>query len=276
MTIIRKCRIAAKYFTVGMVALFGLLPFILMVSTSIKSERDAFAMPPKWIFFTPTFKNYLKLLEEVAFVRAIFNSTVIAAGATIVATVIAILAGYALTRFRFRGKGALSNLILSLRAVPPIAFVIPYFVIWRSLHLADTYFAMIIMYVALCLPLLTLMIRSFFIDIPIEIEEAAMVDGCTRWQALRLVLIPAIIPGITASGIMAFILLWNEFLFALFTTGRITKTLPVQIYASLGLYYLDWGRLSSAAVIAVIPAIIFIAFTQKYIVRGLTMGAVKK
>ena len=119
------------------------------------------------------------------------------------------------------------------------------------------------------------MMRSFFFDVPIEIEEAALVDGCSRWQTLRLVLIPAVLPGILASSTLAFILLWNDFIYALFNTGRDTRTLPIEIYNSLGYYQLDWARLSTSAVVAILPAIIFIALAQKYIVRGLTMGAVK-
>jgi len=145
----------------------------------------------------------------------------------------------------------------------------------RTLNLADTYFSMIIMYVTLILPLLIWMIRSFFAEIPYEIEEAAMVDGCTRWQTLRYILIPTVIPGIMASATLSFIFVWNEFMFALINTGRNTRTLPIEIYNSLGYYQLDWAKLSCSAVIAIIPVIIIIALTQKYIIRGLTMGAVK-
>jgi multiple sugar transport system permease protein len=265
----------AKYVTVGIVAFVGLIPVILMIFTSIKTELDAFAMPPKWLFI-PTLENFTKLLSELAFLRSILNSLTIAAGATFIATIIAISTSYALTRFSFRGKGTFPYLILTFRAVPPIALVIPYYWIWRSVNLTDTYFSMIVTYVAFSLPMLIWMIRSFFLEVPIEIEEAAMVDGCTRWQALRLVLIPAVIPGIIASAILTFVFVWNEFMIALIITGRNTRTLPIEIHSSLGQYYLYWGKLSSSGVIAIIPAIIFIAFTQKYIVRGLTMGAVKK
>jgi multiple sugar transport system permease protein len=119
------------------------------------------------------------------------------------------------------------------------------------------------------------MMRSFFTDVPIEIEEAAMVDGCSRWKTLTLIVVPAVAPGIMAAATLAFITLWNDFIFAMFNTGRNTRTLPVEIYSSLGYYQMDWAKLSTSAVIAIIPAVLFIAFTQKYIVRGLTMGAVK-
>ena len=131
------------------------------------------------------------------------------------------------------------------------------------------------MYITIALPIVTWMMYSFFQEIPIEVEEAALVDGCKRWQVLRYIIIPMVLPGIFAASSLSFILLWNEFLFALFTTGKNTRTLPVEIYSSIGYYELDWAKLSTIAVFAIIPAIIFISLTQKYIVRGLTMGAVK-
>jgi multiple sugar transport system permease protein len=263
-----------KHAILALVAFVGLAPFLLILFTSLKRPNEAIVNPPKWIF-TPTLDAYRELMGDVSFLRSILNSLIIAGAATITATLLGILAGYALSRFRFRGQGVVAYLILFLRMVPPITFVIPYFLIWRTLHLADTYISMILMYIALALPLLVWMIRSFFLDFPTEIEEAALVDGCSRWQMLRLVATPAVLPGILASSTLAFIALWNEFMFALFNTGRNTRTLPIEIYNSIGYYQLDWARLSSTAIIAIIPAILFIALTQRYLVRGLTLGAVK-
>jgi multiple sugar transport system permease protein len=263
-----------KHALLAFVASVGLAPFLLILVTSLKRPNEAIVNPPKWIF-TPTLDAYRELMGDVDFLRSILNSLIIAGAATLVATILGILAGYAISRFRFRGQGVVSYLILFLRMVPPITFVIPYFLIWRTLHLADTYISMILMYITLALPLMVWMIRSFFLDFAVEIEEAALVDGCSRWQMLRLVATPAVLPGILASSTLAFIGLWNEFMFALFNTGRTTRTLPIEIYNSIGYYQLDWARLSSTAIIAIIPAILFIALTQRYLVRGLTMGAVK-
>jgi multiple sugar transport system permease protein len=263
-----------KHAILALVAFIGIIPFILILVTSLKHPYEAIVNPPKLIF-TPTLDSYITLLESTDFLRSVMNSLIIAGSATFLATIIAILAGYALSRFRVRGGTVVAYTILFLRMVPPITYVIPYFLIWRMLKLSDTYVAMILMYITLCLPLLIWMLRSFFLDFPIEIEEAALVDGCSRWQMLRLIAIPAILPGILASATLAFISLWNEFMFALFNTGGNTRTLPIEIYNSIGYYQLDWARLSSTAVVAVIPAIIFIALTQRYLVRGLTMGAVK-
>jgi multiple sugar transport system permease protein len=271
---LRTIRILAKHAFLALAALIGLIPFLLILLTSLKHPSEAIVMPPKWVF-TPTLENYRELLSNTDFLKSVLNSLIIAGGATIIATVLGILAGYVLSRFRLRGGMIISYMILFLRMVPPISFVIPYFVIWRFFHLADTYFAMIMMYIALALPLLIWMIRGFFLDFPVEIEEAAMVDGCTRWQMLRTVAIPAMLPGILAASMLTFISLWNEFMFALFNAGRVTRTLPKEIYSSIGYYQLDWARLSTTAIVAIIPAILFIAFTQRHLVRGLTMGAVK-
>jgi len=263
-----------KHTILALVALIGIIPFILILVTSLKRPNEAIVTPPKFIF-TPTFDSYITLMGNVDFLKSVLNSLIIAGSATFLGTMIAVLAGYALSRFRVRGGNVIAYTILFLRMVPPITFVIPYFLIWRTLRLSDTYVAMILMYITLCLPMLIWMLRSFFLDFPIEIEEAALVDGCSRWQMLRLIAIPAVMPGILASATLAFISLWNEFMFALFNTGRTTRTLPVEIYNSIGYYQLGWARLSSTAIIAIIPAILFIALTQRYLVRGLTMGAVK-
>jgi multiple sugar transport system permease protein len=271
---IRRIQKIAKMFVLSLIAFISLIPFILIFFTSIKERVDALSMPPVW-FFVPTLRNYVDLLTNVTFLKAVLNSLVISSAATLTAMVVGVLAGYGFSRFKFQGRGFFTYLILALRMVPSIVFIIPYFVIWTTIRLNDTYVSMILMYLTLCLPLIILMMRSFVVDVPVELEEAAMVDGCSRWQTLRLILVPALRPGILAASTLAFIALWNDFILALFNTGRNTRTLTVEIYTSLSFYQLDWNKLSTSAVIAVIPAIIFISLTQKYIVRGLTMGAIK-
>ncbi len=264
----------AKIATLLTIVFVTLIPFLLVVMTSLKTKVDSVALPPKWLF-TPTFENYVEQLANEEFFRAAINSLIIASATTLIATFIAVFAGYALARYRFRGQGVFAYSFLLVRAVPPIAFVIPYFMIWRDLDWRDTYQAMIVMYLTLALPLMVWMMRSFFVEIPVEIEEAAQVDGCTKLQAMRYVLIPNVMSGIVAAAGLSFILVWNEFMYALFNTGNETQTLPVQIYQSLGYFETNWAKLSSAAVVAVIPAVIFVGLTQRFIVRGLSMGAVK-
>lgn len=263
-----------KHVFLIVVAAAALAPFVLVVITSLKTDVDAVSLPPKWVF-APTLANYSEQLVNDVFIKSVRNSLIVAGSATAISAVFGIFAGYALSRFRFRGSGAYAYSFLALRMVPPIAFVIPYYLIWRDLHLTNSYVALIVMYLTLSLPLIVWMMRSFFVEVPTEVEEAALVDGCTRFQSLRYVLLPIVRPGIVASAGLSFILVWNEFMFALFNTGVDTQTLPIQIYSSLGYYSTNWAKLSSAAVVAVIPAVIFVALTQKYIVRGLSLGAVK-
>lgn len=269
-----RAKQVAKIVTLLVVVLITLVPFLLVLMTSLKTKVDSVALPPKWTF-TPTLENYVEQLANEEFFRAALNSLIIASATTLIATFVAVFAGYALARFRFRGSGAFAYSFLLIRAVPPIAFVIPYFMIWRDLGWRDSYQAMVVMYLTLALPLMVWMLRSFFVELPVEIEEAAMVDGCTRFAAMRHVLIPNVMPGIVAAAGLSFILVWNEFMYALFNTGTQTRTLPVEIYQSLGYFETNWAKLSSAAVVAVIPAAILVGLTQRFIVRGLSMGAVK-
>ncbi len=264
-----------KYIFLASVAFIGVFPFILVFLTSFKSRVDATAMPPVW-FFVPTFKNYIDQFTNINVLNATKNSVIIAISATLISIFIGVFTGYIISRFRSRGLGILSQSTLWLRIIPPISIIIPYFVIWHIVGLMDTYFALIVMYIIIVMPLATWMMISFFKEIPMGIEEAAMVDGCNRIQAIRFVIIPMVIPGIFAASALSFIVLWNEFLFAVFISGENSRTLPVELYNSLGIFELDWGRLSTITVFSIIPAIIFISLTQKYIVRGLTMGAIKE
>lgn len=253
----------------------ALVPFVLMVLTSIKPPAEAVTAPPTW-FFTPTLENFKEQLTgNGALVLALKNSILIGLVTTIVTVFLSLGTGYGLTHFNFRGKSAYTNSFLALRAIPPVTFVLPYYLLWRELHLLGTYFALVIMYLTLCLPLAVWMMVAFFSDIPTEIEEACALDGCTTFQSLRYVLIPMLGPGIAATAGLCFILVWNEFLFALFTTTVETRTLPAELYSQLGYFSTNWGGLSSVGVISAIPVVIFVAFLQRYIVRGLAGGAVK-
>ena len=274
MALRQKLATLAKHVLLALYLFLSLAPFILLVLTSIKNGNDAMAMPPAWLFM-PTFANYASLLSDREFIGAVINSVIVAFGATAISTAAGTLTGYAFARFRFAGRSALSFLILVMRMIPPIALVVPYYLLWQWLGLRDTHIALIAMYVALSLPIVVWMMYSFFLDFPTEIEEAAIVDGASRWKTFRLIVVPAMYPSILASATLAFLLVWNEFIFAQFNTGRVTRTLPVEIYSKLGVFGFDWGILSASAVIAVVPAVVFFALTQKHLVRGLTMGAVK-
>ena len=263
-----------KHGVLGLYGLFSLFPLLLIVLTSLKEKKDALSSPPTFIF-KPTLDNYTGDVFNLDVLHAIGNSFLIALAATTIAILLGIFCSYALSRLRYRGKRITQGVILSLRLIPPISLVIPYFIVFSKLGMLDRFPSMILMYLTICLPLIVWMIKSFYDETPVELDEAAKIDGCTRFQTLRYVLLPAIAPGIFASAALTFIVMWNDFMFALYITGSHTRTLPVEIYNSIGYYALDWGKMSAMAVVAIIPAIVFIALAQKYIVKGLTMGAVK-
>ena len=257
------------------IAAVTLIPFMLMVITSLKPSAIAVTSPPVW-WFRPTLDNFrAQFSVDNPILLAMRNSIIVGLSATLLTLMLSVGTAYALTHYEFRGKDRYFTSFLALRAVPPIAFVLPYFLIWRNLHLTGTFVPLIVMYLTLCMPFAVWMMCTFMDEIPIEVEEAALLDGCSRWQTIRHVLAPLIAPGISATAGLSFILVWNEFLYALFNTTANTRTMPAQIYSQLGYFTTDWSGLSSVAVVSVIPAIVFVALSQRFIVRGLTGGAVK-
>ena len=262
------------YGALGLYSAFSLLPFLMIMLTAFKLPKDALSNPPTLVF-KPTMINFVEQLKNAAVLKAIANSLIIALSATLISVALGVFSAYAMSRYKFKGKGFSQGLILSLRLIPPITLVIPYFIIFSKLGMLDNHLSLIIMYLTVCLPLIVWMMKSFYDEIPVDLDEAAEIDGCTKFQLLRHVLLPTIAPGIFAASALTFIVMWNDFMFALYITGFSSRTLPIEIYNSIGYYSLDWGKMSAVAVVAIIPAIVFIAFAQKYIVKGLTMGAVK-
>lgn len=255
---------------------FFLFPIYWIVSVAFKSRPDIFAGPERYFIFEPTLTNLEAILfGRRSFVPNLINSGIIAVSSTGLAVFFGTLAGYALSRWRFRRSSDVAFYILSTRMMPPIAVIIPMYLIFRGLGLVDTYGAIIIAHTVFSLPLVTWLMKSFFDDLPVELEEAAKVDGCTVPQAFWWITLPLSLPGLASAAIFAFIFSWNEFLFSLILTGFETKTLPVAVIgfqASLGV---RWGEMAAGATVAIIPVLIFALLVQRYLVRGLTAGAVK-
>lgn len=255
--------------------LIYLYPIIWQVTTAFKTQSDALAMPPKWIF-TPTFENFANVLFERQMGRFFLNSVIIAVGSSVLAVIIGAMAAYALGRFQFKGKRDIAFWILSTRMAPPVAVIIPIFILYRNyLKLYNTYFGMILIYLVFNLPFAVWMLRGFFAEIPRDIEDAALVDGCSRWQAFWRVLLPMVAPGLAATAIFCIIVSWNEFLFALILTADKTKTLPVAITTFVSGMEIQWGELTASGTVVMIPLLIFALAVQRHLVRGLTLGAVK-
>lgn len=262
--------------TIGLViaAIVFLFPILWAVLMSLKTRVDALAMPPKW-FFTPTLEHYATVWSDGTLLLYAQNSLIVAVSSTLIGLVLGVPAAYVLARVEFRGQNALLLGILSTRMIPPVAFIIPFFVIFTGLSLKDTLFALIIVYLTIILGFVIWMMRSYFLEIPKELEEAATVDGCNRLQVFVRIVLPLAMPGIATSAIFSFIFAWNEFLYAMVLTTRDAKTLPLGVYNWVSYEEVRWGELTAAATLAMMPVIIFYMFIQKALVRGLTMGAVK-
>jgi len=213
------------------------------------------------------------------FIKYYLNSSIICFSAAGLSMIIGSLAAYSLARFKIRGGENIAFWILSIRMMPPIATVIPLFLMFNTLHLLDTYHGLILVYTGLNLPFVVWMMRGFFEEVPVDLEESAMVDGCSRLNAFFRVVLPLTLPGIVATIVFVLIMSWNEFLLALVLTGTTTRTLPVGIQTFMttgvmGTY--QWPQIGAAGIAASVPIIAFAIIIQKYLVRGLTLGAVKR
>ena len=250
------------------------IPMFWIISTSFKEEKDAFAIPPK-VIFKPTIENYREAFTKRGIGINFINSTLVAIGSSVFALMIGVPAAYAMSRFKFKKKEDLFFWFLSTRMAPPILAAIPIFIISRNWGLYDTRVLLTIIYILINLSWVVWMMRSFFDEIPIQIDEACMVDGCNRFTALIRVILPLAKPGLIATTIFCLILAWNEYFFALVLTSVNAKTLPAAITTFLTVHGLLWGQMCAAGTLIMLPILIFVLFIQEHLVRGLTMGAVK-
>ncbi|MFN8664310.1 MAG: carbohydrate ABC transporter permease [Thermomicrobiales bacterium] len=259
--------------TYAVVILF-LLPILWLVSTAFKTRADAFAMPPIWVF-TPTFDNFAEALNQAGFLHQYGNSIIVAVATTAISLLLGVPAAYGLTRFRFRGKRAVALFILSTRFVPFIGMLFPLYIIFNALGLLDTYQGLIILHVTFALVTVIWMMRGYFMQVPVELEEASMCDGTSRLGALFRVVIPLAAPGMAAVSVFTFIISWNEFLFALMFTRNQVKTAPVALVSFMSFEGINWGPMAAAGLLVLAPVFLFSLFVLRYLVAGLSMGAVK-
>ena len=267
-----------KYGLAGLAACAALLPVYWMLTISLKSEIDQFASPPRWLMFTPTIAHYQDAFLSRSFGRYLLNSAVVAMLSTSLSMLLGTLAAYGLTRSEVSRRGArqLSLWILSTRMFPPIVTIVPLFLMMRDVRLLNTLTALVIVHTAFNLPFVVWMMRGFFLEVPRDLEEAARVDGDSRLGALRRIVLPLVSPGLAATVVFCLIVSWNEFLFALALAQTDTAmTLPVGIAGRVTQYEIKWGVMSAAGVVAMLPILIFALAVQRYLVRGLSLGAVK-
>jgi len=263
-------------FVVIVIALiWTMVPLAWIILSSFKFEADQFSIPPKWVPEKLTFKNYITFFENSEFVKSFINSILTTLFSTIIALLLGIPAAYALARFDWKHANTIAFVVLLARMTPPIVMVLPFFMIARYLNISDTYLPIVIALSFLSVPFAIWMMKGFFQEIPSSIEEAAMIDGCTRFQALRKVILPLVRPGVSATSILCALIAWNEFLFALVLTGKRTRTLPILVNMFVSERNIEWGVMSAAAIITVLPMIVFGLMVQNNLVRGLTIGSSK-
>lgn len=251
-----------------------LLPIAWFILVSIQ-PTNAISSPTPVLRFQPTLKNYINVFSRMDFLVFFKNSLVICGSATILALLVGSLAAYSFARLKNAITRNLSFWVLSTRMLPPIAVVIPLYLLLSRLRLLDTFTGLILVYLMMNLPYVVWIMKSFFEEIPYELDEAAMVDGCTKLGVLGRVIIPLAIPGVVSTGVFVFILSWSEFLFALILTGTQTKTLPVVIAAFITDRGIEWGNLAAAGSALILPLAVMFYFIQKFLIRGLTFGALK-
>lgn len=262
------------YALVILAVILSLAPLAYLLITSFKEPNLTFNLPPVWIF-KPTLQNYREVLAGGQFEKYFLNSLIVAFSTTAIALFLGGLAAYGFSRFRFRGAFWLRMSALIPQMLPPITIIVPLYVLFNGLKLLDTRWALIISYLTFTIPLALWMMIGFFDDVPIELEEAAMIDGCTRLGALVRVSLPLVAPGLAATAILAFLYCWNEFLYAVILTGREARTLPVTITSFMTNKAILWGRIAASGSMVLAPVLAFALLAQRYLVRGLSRGAIK-
>lgn len=253
-----------------------IFPFLWMAVSSIKTLPELYTVPPIWWPSTPTLDNYYKVLFESNIPRYFLNSIIISVGSTGLALLLAIFASYGFARFEFRGKPFLQSFVLVGQLLPTAAIIVPLFITLRVLGLVNTYWGLILVYMIITLPLSVWMLTSYFKAIPVELEEAAIVDGASRLGVLFRITLPLSTPGIVAVLVYAFVTTWNEFIFALcFATDSSVKTLPIGLAEFSTEFNTDWGAVMAASLVMTLPIALLFLSMQKLFVGGLTAGATK-
>ena len=260
----------------GLWLVITVFPLYWIIVTSFKTPGAIFSYPLTYWPEVFSIENYVGLFEKAQFGTYIVNSLLISTVAAIFATVISMLSAYVLARFDFRTKGALLMAFLVTQMIPSFIALGPLYLMMVQLKLVDNKFGLILIYIAVCIPFSTVMLRGFFANVPDALEEAAMIDGCSRIGALFRVIVPVMKPGIVAAFIFNFVNCWNElFLSVTLMNSDSNMTIPTALNGFISSYNIDWGSMSAAAVLTIIPTMILFAFASKYIVQGLTAGAVK-
>jgi multiple sugar transport system permease protein len=255
-------------------SLIVVLPLLWIFRTSFVHRVLAYQIPPKWLF-TPVLDNYRIIFNEEPFVRFFVNSIVIAVSSTLLCLIIGAPAAFSYSRFR-TGGNALRVGMLATQMLPAITLVIPFFLIYRAVGLYNTRLGMVITYITFNIPFIVWILIGFFEGIPKELDESAMVDGCTRFSAFVRIIVPVSLPGVLSAGVFSFVLSWNEFLFALILTGKKSKTLPVAVSGLITQQGVQIGAVCAAIVLIILPMIVLYFGLRQFLIKGMVAGAVKE
>lgn len=262
------------YSLLGIVLIVFMTPIYLIASSSIKPSPIMFQKPPAF-WFSPTWDHYIDLFTQRPFGKFIGNSLIVALGSTAFSLFFGTIAAYAISRIKHKRMNDIAFWILSMRMFPPITVVVPYYIIFQTVGLLDTPLALIIVYSTANIPLTVWLMKGFFDEVPLALEEAAAVDGYGLISIFWKITLPLAAPGLAVSAVFCFIFSWNEFLFALMLTGSSAQTATVAVMSFWSSDALQWGRIMAGSFVILIPGVVFVLTCQRWLVRGLTMGSVK-
>ncbi len=265
---------AARFAFLTLFLIFLFLPLYWMAITSIKPIEEYMAVPPVWFPSKPNLLRYSTALYNYRGLQGLINSLIISSATTVLSALLGTMMAYSLARFRTGGQH-LAFWVLSQRFLPPVAIVMPLFLLYRFLHLNDTYLGLVLAYTVFTLPVSVWMMYAYFRSVPKSLEEAALVDGCTRWQSFWRVAVPLAVPGIVAAAVFVFIACWTEFFFAIILSSRNAFTLPTVFRSFMGFQSSLYGESSALSIVSLVPSIVLGVLVQKHLVRGLTLGAIR-
>lgn len=264
----------------GLIAMFlfiTLFPLVWVLSTSIKPNEEAINFPPKFLPEKITFSNYVFVLTDPGLVRSLINSFVVSVGSTALSVVVSALGGYAFARFEFKGKNLIMSIILGLFMIPVVINIVPLYIMLSKVGILNSPIALILTFQILIIPLNILLFKNYFETIPKELEEAALIDGCSRLGVLKRITIPLSIPGFAIAAVLSFRFSWNEFILPIVLANRPDSVVfQVALYQFISLYRIQWGYLSAGITLAIIPVLLLMLSFQKQMIKGLTIGAIRE
>jgi multiple sugar transport system permease protein len=264
------------YFVIATYLFITLAPLLWVLSTSMKPNQEAISFPPKFLPDSPTFDNYLFVLTDPKLVTSLINSLAVSLGSTGLSVIVSALGGYAFARFDFKGKNLLISTILGLFMIPVVINIIPLYILLSNLGLLNSLLALVLTFQILIIPLNIFLLKNYFETIPKELEEAALIDGCSKMCAFWHIIVPISMPGFLIAAILSFRFSWNEFVLPIVLSNRPdVMVFQVALYQFISLYRIDWGYLTAGINIALIPVVVLMLFFQKRMIRGLTLGAVR-